>query len=314
MRPGEEEVLAGSRFTETPLGLPRETPPGRCEGGGDRGLQRGPTVWLRPQPFSRGWQAAGWRPLSAGLVRSVWCPLPSGCHQVLDPRSPCPQGCSLSYRRRLAVTLGSAASAGVLWAWPGVLAVSSCRAEPPHRTWPCPRQRHPGTLWSPHFCSRRSEVFLESDSHLGSQVGPAVRPCVRVHMAASGARPPALRWPVFSSAPVACEGVFLAVPSCLWSPGATQPHSSLLGASGFPFEEEASGGSGNTEPGDPSCSRVTGHSTELSPAPPDGVPSPSCPTLHPAPRKALWGRDPRVGSVHLGAPRSAVLCDSSELS
>ena len=265
-------------------------------------------VWLRLQPFSRGWQAAGWRPLSAGLVRSVWCPLPSGCRQVLNPRWPCPQGRSLSYRCRLAVTPGGEASAGILWARPGVLAVSSCRAEPPHCTRPCPRQRHPGTLVPSLLFP--TIVFLESDSHLGSPVRPAVRPCVHVYMAASDARPPGLRWPVFSSAPVACEGVFLAVPPCPRSPGATQPHSSLLGASGLPFEEEESGGQGTLSAETPPAARVAGHSDELSPAPL----GPSRPTRHPAPRKALWGRDPPVGAIHLGAPRSAAVCDSSELS
>ena len=136
--PGEEELSAGSCSTETRRVGPRKAPPGGCEGGGDRGLRRGLAVWLRPQSFSR-----GWRPLSAGSVRSVWCPLPSGCHQVLNPRWPFPQGRSLSYRCRLAVTLGGEASAGILWARPGVLALSSCRAEPPHRTRFCPRR---GTL------------------------------------------------------------------------------------------------------------------------------------------------------------------------
>lgn len=250
-------------------------------------------------------------------MRSVWCPLPSSCHQVLDPRWPCPQGSSLSYRRRLAVTLGSEASAGVLWARPGVLAVSSCRAEPPHRTRPCPRQRHPGTLGSLHFCSRQSEVFFFPRKRLLSGFSGQTR-CASVCPCVHGGLGCQASWSSLARLQLCPSGMRGGVPGCPSPSVVPWGHRSLTaafcGPGGSLLKRRSLGGQGTLSPETPPAAQVTGHSAELPPAPLDGVPGPSRPTQHPAPRKTLWGPDPCAGSVRLGAPRSAALCDSSELS
>ena len=97
----------------------------------------------------------------------------------------------------------------------------------------------------------------------------------------------------------------------------SQPHSSLLGARGSPFEEEESGVQGTLSPETPPAAQVTAVTPPNSRQPHqalESVPSPSRPAGHLIPWKTLWGRNPCVGSVRLGALRSAALCDSSELS
>lgn len=99
--------------------------------------------------------------------------------------------------------------------------------------------------------------------------------------------------------------------------GPPQPQSSVLGASGFPFEEEESGVQGTLSLETPPAAQLTPVTLPNSCQPHQAlgsVPRPSCPAEHLIPWNTLWGRNPCVGFVHLGALRSTALCDSSELS